>query len=216
MPAIILEEVDPCPVSMIGSLIWKNGLKQAKALKQQQVTRERAAEKKRQRSDDTRRKILVGAVILAKVDHGEWPKERLREWMDKALTRADDRALFGMGSSSQPATRCKPLGVAASKSAKDRRERAGLRCSSAPVISTDSTAPALSWFCSMYDCGRVTINDPPERRNEAVNMAGSSFSFTRVKLLEGFATVNFLDFRFRAAVACARRMAQRAPARMDG
>jgi hypothetical protein len=70
-------------------------LKQAKALKQQQVARERAAEKKRQRSDDTRRKILVGAVILAKVEHGEWPKERLREWMDKALTRADDRALFG-------------------------------------------------------------------------------------------------------------------------
>ena len=71
-------------------------LKQAKALKQQQVTRERAAEKKRQRSDDTRRKILVGAVILAKVDHGEWPKERLREWMDKAVTRADDRTLFGL------------------------------------------------------------------------------------------------------------------------
>ena len=71
-------------------------LKQAKALKQQQVARSRAAEKKRQRSDETRRKILVGAVILAKVDHGEWPKERLREWMDKALTRADDRALFGL------------------------------------------------------------------------------------------------------------------------
>ena len=71
-------------------------LKQAKALKQQQLARERAAEKKRQRSDDTRRKILVGAVILAKVEHGEWPKERLREWMDKALTRADDRALFGL------------------------------------------------------------------------------------------------------------------------
>ena len=71
-------------------------LKQAKALKQQQVARERAADKKRQRSDDTRRKILVGAVILAKVDHGEWPKERLREWMDKALTRADDRTLFGL------------------------------------------------------------------------------------------------------------------------
>lgn len=71
-------------------------LKQAKALKQQQLARERAAEKKRQRSDDTRRKILVGAVILAKVEHGEWPKERLREWMDKTLTRADDRALFGL------------------------------------------------------------------------------------------------------------------------
>lgn len=63
---------------------------------QQQVARARAADKKRQRSEDTRRKILVGAVILAKVEHGEWPKERLRELMDKALTRADDRALFGL------------------------------------------------------------------------------------------------------------------------
>ena len=71
-------------------------LKQAKALKQQQVARERAADKKRQRSEETRRKILVGAVILAKVEHGEWPKERLRELMDKALTRADDRTLFGL------------------------------------------------------------------------------------------------------------------------
>ncbi len=71
-------------------------LKQAKALKQQQLARERAVEKKRQRSDDTRRKILVGAVVLAKIERGEWPKERLREWMDQALTRADDRALFGL------------------------------------------------------------------------------------------------------------------------
>lgn len=69
-------------------------LKQAKALKQQQIARERAVEKRRQRSEDTRRKILVGAVILTKVEHGEWPKERLYELMDKALTRADDRALF--------------------------------------------------------------------------------------------------------------------------
>ena len=84
-------------------------LKQAKALKQQQLARERAAEKKRQRSDDTRRKILVGAVILAKVEHGEWPKERLREWMDHALTRADDRALFGLlPVSPEPGTRTGP------------------------------------------------------------------------------------------------------------
>ena len=71
-------------------------LKQAKALKQQQVAREKAAERKRQRSADTRRKILVGAVILAKVERGEWPQERLRELLDQALTRADDRALFGL------------------------------------------------------------------------------------------------------------------------
>ena len=60
-------------------------LKQEKAKKQQIEARKRAAESKAKRSIDTRRKILVGAVILAKVDHGEWPKERLREWMDKAV-----------------------------------------------------------------------------------------------------------------------------------
>ncbi len=81
-------------------------LKQAKALKQQQLARERVAEKKRQRSDDTRRKILVGAVVLAKIERGEWPKERLREWIDQALTRADDRALFGLlPAPSEPETR---------------------------------------------------------------------------------------------------------------
>ena len=71
-------------------------LKQERAKKQQIEARKRAAESRAKRSQDTRRKILVGAVILAKVEHGEWPKERLREWMDKALTRADDRTLFGL------------------------------------------------------------------------------------------------------------------------
>ena len=69
-------------------------LKQEKAKKQQIEARKRAAESKAKRSIDTRRKILVGAVVLAKVERGEWPQERLRELMDQALTRADDRALF--------------------------------------------------------------------------------------------------------------------------
>ncbi len=71
-------------------------LKQEKARKQQMEARQRAAEQRRQRSADTRRKILVGAVVLAKVERGEWPKERLRELLDQALTRQDDRALFGL------------------------------------------------------------------------------------------------------------------------
>ena len=71
-------------------------LKLAKARKQQVEARKRAAESKRTRADDTRRKILVGAVILSKVERGEWPESRLLELMDKALTRADDRVLFGL------------------------------------------------------------------------------------------------------------------------
>jgi len=71
-------------------------LKQAKAKKRQIEARQRALQSKKQRSEDTRRKILVGAAVLAKVDSGEWPQERFYAMMDAALSRADDRALFGL------------------------------------------------------------------------------------------------------------------------
>ena len=78
-------------------------LKQAKARKQQFEVRKRAAESKRQRAYDTRRKILVGAAILAKVDRGEWPKSRLLDMMGQTLTRTDDRALFGLDGKAEDA-----------------------------------------------------------------------------------------------------------------
>lgn len=69
-------------------------LKQLKAQKQQIEARQRAAAAKISRQQDTRRKVLVGAVILAKVERGEWPKDKLLAMLDSTLTRADDRALF--------------------------------------------------------------------------------------------------------------------------
>lgn len=71
-------------------------LKQAKAKRQQIEARKRAAESKAKRSQDTRRKILVGAAILAKVERGEWPQDKLLALLDASLTRADDRALFDL------------------------------------------------------------------------------------------------------------------------
>ena len=71
-------------------------LKQEKAKKQQIEARKRAALAKVSRQQDTRRKILVGAAILAKVERGEWPKDKLLAMLDAALTRADDRALFDL------------------------------------------------------------------------------------------------------------------------
>ena len=71
-------------------------LKQEKAKKQQIEARKRAALTKVSRQQDTRRKILVGAAILAKVERGEWPKDKLLAMLDAALTRADDRALFDL------------------------------------------------------------------------------------------------------------------------
>ena len=71
-------------------------LKQEKAKKQQLEARKRAAESKAKRGQDTRRKILVGAAILAKVERGEWPQDKLLALLDASLTRADDRALFDL------------------------------------------------------------------------------------------------------------------------
>jgi len=71
-------------------------LKQEKARKQQIDARRRAAESRAKRSQDTRRKILVGAAILARVERGEWPRDKLLALLDASLTRADDRALFDL------------------------------------------------------------------------------------------------------------------------
>jgi hypothetical protein len=48
----------------------------------------------RMRKDDTRRKILAGAILLAKVESGDFDARTFRRWLDKALTRKDDRELF--------------------------------------------------------------------------------------------------------------------------
>lgn len=79
-------------------------LKQERAKKQRLEARRRAIESQKQRSQDTRRKILVGAAILAKVDRGEWPEDKLLSLLGATLTRDDDRTLFGLPATSQGAT----------------------------------------------------------------------------------------------------------------
>ena len=46
------------------------------------------------RRDDTRRQILAGAIVLARVEQGQISESEFRGWLDTALTRPDDRALF--------------------------------------------------------------------------------------------------------------------------
>jgi hypothetical protein len=71
-------------------------LRQLKVREQAAEARRRSLESRRKRKDDTRRKILVGAIVLAKVEQGEFPQERLQSWLEAALVRDDDRGLFGM------------------------------------------------------------------------------------------------------------------------
>lgn len=74
----------------------KEQLKQAKAQKQRMEAQKRAADAKKERANDTRRKVLAGAMTLAKADQGPDERARLLRAMDAFLTRDDDRELFGL------------------------------------------------------------------------------------------------------------------------
>ena len=71
-------------------------LKQAKAQKAKIEARKKAIETKVQRSQDTRRKVLAGAMVLEMMERDEATRQLFMERLDKYLTRADDRALFDL------------------------------------------------------------------------------------------------------------------------
>ena len=71
-------------------------LKQARALKSRVEARQRGAEAKKKRAAATRRKILAGALALEMMERDEGVKARFMAHLDRYLTRADDRALFGL------------------------------------------------------------------------------------------------------------------------
>lgn len=71
-------------------------LKQLKARQQRLQARRRSIEAHRIRKTDTRRKVLVGAIVLARVEQGRLPESELRAWLNEALTREEDRALFNL------------------------------------------------------------------------------------------------------------------------
>lgn len=74
-------------------------LKQLKARQQRLQARRHSLEARRIRKEDTRRKVLVGAIVLARVAQGRLPESDFRAWLNEALTREEDRALFGLAKS---------------------------------------------------------------------------------------------------------------------
>ena len=69
-------------------------LKQLKVQQQRKEAKARAVEGRRTRREEMRRKFLVGAVILAKVETGEIEEATLKQWLRPALSKPEDRALF--------------------------------------------------------------------------------------------------------------------------
>lgn len=71
-------------------------LKQLKEQKAQAERRAKAVMKKRERANDTRRKILLGALWLEKLKNGTASVEKAKEQLDPFLKRNADRELFGL------------------------------------------------------------------------------------------------------------------------
>ena len=70
-------------------------LKQLKAQKQAVEAREKAKQKEQDRKDDTRRKILLGSMLLKDMENEEKKTKILAE-LSEYLTEDRDRKLFGL------------------------------------------------------------------------------------------------------------------------
>lgn len=82
-------------------------LKQEKAKKKAQEARKRETENKAKRALETRKKILLGAVLMERFERDSQLKTYCMEKLDKALTRKDDRALFGLAEITAPGAQTK-------------------------------------------------------------------------------------------------------------
>jgi hypothetical protein len=71
-------------------------LAELKARKQAIEARVKASEAKKNRANDTRKKILVGAAVLAQIENNPEGQERTKQMLDKFLTKESDRRLFSL------------------------------------------------------------------------------------------------------------------------
>lgn len=69
-------------------------LKQLKAQQHALQAREKKKLAEQQRSDDTRRKILLGAYMLKKMSESDFEKQKILAELNEYLTEPRDRRLF--------------------------------------------------------------------------------------------------------------------------
>ena len=60
-----------------------------------QISKIRTQQASHQRKEDTRRKILLGALEQKMMSTGRWKSEKIMADLSKFLTRDSDRKLFG-------------------------------------------------------------------------------------------------------------------------
>ncbi len=76
--------------------VLQDRLTQLKLRQQRIAARAQAIESQRERKAEMRRNILVGALVRQRVRDGKMDADLLRSWLEAALTRAGDRALFDL------------------------------------------------------------------------------------------------------------------------
>lgn len=81
---------------------FEQKLKQLKEQKKLAENREKKKLKERERKDDTRRKIVLGALYLQRMKKDEQFNEQILGWLDKVLKENRDRKLFGLPESPTP------------------------------------------------------------------------------------------------------------------
>lgn len=74
----------------------KERLAQLKKLQHRIQAQKRAVDARLARAQDTRRKILVGAVLLHAIDLGKVDQEWLTRLLNEGLSKDQDRTLFGL------------------------------------------------------------------------------------------------------------------------
>ena len=109
-------------------------LKQLKLRQQRIEARRKSIESKRERKADTRRKILIGAIVQAKVKQKIMDEKLLRGWLDEALTRSDDRALIDLPPRAATPRSHSKAAPRLSPSPRDRRSALSRRPWSTPLL----------------------------------------------------------------------------------
>jgi hypothetical protein len=71
-------------------------LEQKQAQIRAQIQALKARDTAKERKEDTRRKVLLGSVVLKLVKDGKLQQGQINQWLDESLSTERDRALFGL------------------------------------------------------------------------------------------------------------------------
>lgn len=61
-----------------------------------QIQALKAKEQAQERKNETRKKIIIGGMVMKMVKDGDMPQERMQTLLDKYVESAKDRELFGL------------------------------------------------------------------------------------------------------------------------